>query len=115
LHCRRNRSPGTNGSQPFKPKVGTRLLGARLADLRRSAHDRRFGGERMYLGPLRWPSMRIWLSALGVVVVIALLALLGLDATVVTIVMAVVVFAIAAPRRARDLGADRMRDSRPEN
>jgi hypothetical protein len=39
--------------------------------------------------------------------------LIGIDAGALLVGMGIVILIIAAPRRAKDLGADEMRDSRP--
>lgn len=67
----------------------------------------------MYLGPLGWPPLRVWLAAVGMTVLCVGMASLGLDITVLVVAAFVVILVIAAPRRADDLGAEEMRDSRP--
>jgi hypothetical protein len=57
----------------------------------------------------------MWLAALGLAVVIGGLAALGVSPAVPTAIAVVVILVIAAPRRAKDLGAREMRDSDPEN
>ena len=68
----------------------------------------------MSFGPLRWPPLWIWLAAAALTVLCAILALLGIDLLIPIVVVVVVILAIAAPRRAGDLGATEMRDSRPD-
>ena len=68
----------------------------------------------MYLGPLRWPSRGVWLAVLALTVIAMMFAVAGIDTGAFSVAMIVVVLLIAAPRRARDLGAEEMRRSRPE-
>jgi hypothetical protein len=57
----------------------------------------------------------MWLATVGLIVVIGGLAALGVSPAVPTAIAIVVILVIAAPRRAKDLGAREMRDSRPED
>ncbi|HEX5763766.1 MAG TPA: hypothetical protein VFY04_11685 [Solirubrobacterales bacterium] len=68
----------------------------------------------MYFGPLGWPPLRVWIGALAMTILFTGLAALGLDITILVIAAFVAVLVIAAPRRAKDLGAEEMRDSRPD-
>lgn len=68
----------------------------------------------MYLGPLRWPPLWIWLAAAALATLLVTLSALEIGTTVVIVAVFGAVLTVAAPRRAGDLGADEMRDSRPE-
>jgi hypothetical protein len=68
----------------------------------------------VYLGPLKWPSRTILVAAAAATIAIGVLAAAGVSPVAPTIVAAFIVLLIAAPRRARDLGSDEMRDSRPD-
>lgn len=68
----------------------------------------------MYLGPLKWPSRPIWLAAGALTTLIAVLGLLSVSGIALTVIAIAVILFIAAPRRVKDLGADEMRDSRPD-
>jgi hypothetical protein len=69
----------------------------------------------MYFGPFRWPPLSIWLTALALTIVFGTLAALGVKILVPMVIAVVVILAIAAPRPARELGAEELRDSRPED
>jgi hypothetical protein len=60
-----------------------------------------------YLGPLRWPTVRIWAAAVGVLNVAILLSVLGVGSDVANIVFGVilvVVLVVAARNTLNRLG-----------
>jgi ribose/xylose/arabinose/galactoside ABC-type transport system permease subunit len=60
-----------------------------------------------YLGPLRWPTIRIWAAAVGVLIVAILLSVLGVSSNLANVifgVILVVVLVIAARNTLNRLG-----------
>jgi len=82
----------------------------------RALCDKRYvGGCRVFFfGPLRWPPLWIWLSAIALMILFGVLTLLGISIFVPTVIAVVVILLIAAPRRVEELGAKEMRDSTPD-
>jgi hypothetical protein len=68
----------------------------------------------VYFGPLRWPPLWVWLAAAALATLFAVLALLGISVVIPMVIAVVAILIVAGPRRASDLGADEMRDSRPD-
>lgn len=56
----------------------------------------------------------MWVATAGLLVFFGLLALVGIGAAIPTAVIVGVILVIAAPRRVRDLGAEELRNSRPD-
>jgi hypothetical protein len=71
----------------------------------------------MYMGPLKWPSLWVWLATIGLIAFIGLLGFLlspfGLEDVVgsaVVVIAFIAILVIAAPRRVRDLGGPGLGD-----
>lgn len=69
----------------------------------------------MYLGPFRWPSRSVWISALALLGVVVVFSLIGIDPGALLVVVGVVVLLVAAPRRAAEFRSEEMRKSRPDD
>lgn len=69
----------------------------------------------MYFGPLKWPPLWIWIAAVAVTLALGVGAVLGVSPIFPAIIVTIVVLVVAVPRRLKDLGADEMRESRPDD
>jgi hypothetical protein len=70
----------------------------------------------MYMGPLKWPPLWVWLSTIGLMAFIGLLGVLlsplGLEvvASAAVVIAFIAILVIAAPRRVQDLGGPGLGD-----
>ena len=68
----------------------------------------------MYLRDLRWPHRAVWFGVAAWGAVIAALLAIGIQPIALLSLTIVLLFFTLAPRRAKELGSDEMRDSRPD-
>jgi repressor of nif and glnA expression len=68
----------------------------------------------MYLGPLKWPSRSVWIAAGCLTLLVGVLQSLGVQVIPMLGGVVIIILLIAAPRRVRSLGGEKIPPSDPE-